>query len=69
VTRIEENPVNIEKSEIISALRSKGMNARAEWVDRELPEVVDTDKNASLLRMLGVDPAGISSARLASRYG
>jgi hypothetical protein len=36
--------------------------SRADWVDRELPDVVDTYKNDSLLQMLGVDPATISPA-------
>jgi hypothetical protein len=61
--------VYIDKAEIISVLRSRGLNARADWVDRELPELVDTYKNAALLRMLGVDPAGISPAHVASRPG
>jgi hypothetical protein len=61
--------MHIDKSEIISVLRSRGLNARADWVDRELPEFVDTDKNASLLRMLGVDLAGSSPARVTSPQG
>jgi len=58
--------MHIDKTEIISALRSRGLNARADWVDRELPELVDTYKNAALLRMLGVDPAGISPTQVTS---
>lgn len=61
--------MNINKAEIISVLRSRGLNARADWVDRELPELVDTYKNATLLQMLGVDPAGLSRARVASQQG
>jgi hypothetical protein len=61
--------VHIDKAEIIAVLRSRGLNARADWVDRELPGLVDTYKNAALLRMLGVDPAGISPAHVASRPG
>ena len=61
--------MHIDKTEIISALRSRGLNARADWVDRELPELVDAYKNAALLQMLGVDPAGISPAQVASRQG
>ena len=61
--------MHINKTEVISALRSRGLNARADWVDRELPELVDVHKNAALLQMLGVDPAGISPAQVASRQG
>jgi hypothetical protein len=60
--RNEENSVHIERAAITSALRSRGLNARADWVERELPEQVDTDKNAGLLKMLGIDPTGMSSA-------
>ena len=59
----------IDKADIFSVLRSRGLNARADWVDRELPELVDAFKNAALLKMLGVDPAGISPAQVASRQG
>ena len=58
--------MHIDKTEIISALRSRGLNARADWVDRELPDLVDVYKNAALLQMLGVDPAGISPAHVPS---
>ena len=52
----------VDKAEIVATLRSRGLHARADWVDRELPDVVDTYKNDSLLQMLGVDPATISPA-------
>ena len=58
--------MHIDKTEIISALRSRGLNARADWVDRELPELVDTYKNAALLQMLGIDTAGISPPHVTS---
>ncbi|MEU7903492.1 hypothetical protein [Actinoplanes sp. NPDC049118] len=61
--------MHIDKAEIISALRSRGLNARADWVDRELPELVDTYKNAALLNTLGIDAAGISPDHVASRSG
>jgi hypothetical protein len=66
---MRRNPMHIDKAEIISVLRSRGLNARADWVDRELPELVDAYKNAALLQMLGVDPAGISPAQIAPRQG
>jgi hypothetical protein len=54
--------MQLDKAEIIAALRSRGLHARADWVDRELPDLVDTYKNGALLQMLGVDPADISPA-------
>ncbi|MBF9131252.1 hypothetical protein I0C86_20135 [Plantactinospora sp. S1510] len=49
--------MHIDKADILASLRSRGLHARAAWVDRELPTMVDTHKHGSLLRMLGVDPA------------
>ncbi|WP_173160387.1 hypothetical protein [Phytohabitans suffuscus] len=51
--------MHIDKTQIIEVLRSRGQHERADWVDRELPEVVDTNKNSSLLRMLQIDPTTI----------
>jgi len=31
----------IDKAEILSVLRSRGLHARAAWVDRELPELIN----------------------------
>lgn len=53
--------MHINKAEIIAILRSRGLHDRADWVDRELPRVVDTYKNGSLLRMLHIDPAAMSA--------
>jgi hypothetical protein len=61
--------MHIDKAEIIAVLRSRGLNARADWVDRALPGLVDTHKNAALLHTLGVDPAAISPAQVASQPG
>lgn len=58
--------MHIDKAEIIKTLRSRGLHAKADWVDRELPELVDTHKNSALLEMLGVDPA-MSPVDVASR--
>ncbi|WP_426513164.1 hypothetical protein ACPPVO_22585 [Dactylosporangium sp. McL0621] len=44
----------IDKAEIVAALRSRGLDARADWVDRALPEFVDTSANAALLQTLGI---------------
>jgi hypothetical protein len=56
----------IDKTEIIATLRSRGLHARADWADRELPTIVDTEKNSSLLRMLNIDPATLPAAEVAT---
>jgi len=52
-------PAHLDKSDLVALLRSKGLHARADWVDRNLPDVVDTDRNAALLQMLDIDPAAV----------
>jgi hypothetical protein len=51
--------MHIGKAEIVALLRSRGLHDRADWVDRQLPQVVDTYTNGSLLRMLHIDPAAL----------
>lgn len=53
-------PVYVEKTVLVAMLRSRELHARAQWVDRELPGLVDTYKNAVLLQMLGIDPDAMS---------
>ncbi len=50
----------ISKAAIIATLRSRGLPARADWVDRELPEVVDVGRNAGLLATLHINPAELA---------
>jgi hypothetical protein len=45
----------VDKAEIMAVLLSRGNEDRAAWVDRNLPEFVDTYVNESLLRMLNID--------------
>jgi len=56
--------MHIDKAEIIAALRSRGLDARADWVDRELPELVDTRTHSSVLRLLHIDPAMMPAAEV-----
>jgi hypothetical protein len=54
--------VQIDKAEIIAALRSRGQADRADWVDRTLPQIVDSHRNGALLKMLEIDPATMTPA-------
>lgn len=45
----------IQKSAIIAKLRERGLNARADWVDRELPDDVDPFLHSGLLSTLNLD--------------
>jgi hypothetical protein len=53
------------KTRIVEELRARGLGERAEFVDRQLPDEIDTVKNASLLRMLRLDPDVVAAATIA----
>ena len=38
----------VDKDRILQVLRARGEQARAEWVDQQLPQRVDLEKNAGL---------------------
>jgi hypothetical protein len=45
----------VKKSMVVMTLRSRDLLGRADWVEKELPALIDTATNASLLRTLGID--------------
>lgn len=53
--------MQVDKAEVIATLRSRGLGERADWVDRELPLIIDTSKHGSLLRTLHIDLAAMST--------
>lgn len=52
--------MEIDKLKIVEWLRGRGQHARADWIDKELPDRVDTVRNAGLLSTLGLDPADLA---------
>lgn len=51
----------VEKARLIELLRDRGLDARADWVDRQLPDEVDTVRNASLLDTLRLTATDVLS--------
>lgn len=49
--------MKIDKSRILEALRARGLEDRAVWAERELPDPVDTSDHAGILATLKLDPA------------
>ncbi|MCW2804741.1 MAG: hypothetical protein QOF52_1442 [Propionibacteriaceae bacterium] len=47
--------MNIDKQQIIELLRSRGDQDQAAQADSELPDTVDTDKDAGLLSKFGIN--------------
>lgn len=48
--------MNIDKSQILELLRSRGEHDKAQQADQELPGTVDTEKDSGLLQKFGLDP-------------
>jgi hypothetical protein len=45
----------VEKTVVVATLRARELHSRADWVEKELPALIDTARNASLLRTLGIN--------------
>ena len=54
--------MQIPKDQILELLRSRGDNEKASQAEGELPDQVDTEKDAGLLQKLGIDPGDILGA-------
>ena len=54
--------INVDKAKIIAILRDRGLDARADWADRTLPDIVDTYLNAGLLQTLSIDVSSLVPA-------
>ncbi|MET0414989.1 MAG: hypothetical protein ABW022_03075 [Actinoplanes sp.] len=53
---------HVRKADIIAILRSRGKAARADWFEREIPDIVNTAENSSLLGNLEIDVDTLESA-------
>jgi hypothetical protein len=54
--------MKVLRAQVVATLRDRGLNARADWADRTLPDIVDTEANAGLLRTLAIAPESLQSA-------
>jgi hypothetical protein len=55
----KENAMQIDKTQILELLRSRGDTDKAAQAETELPDQVDTDQHAGLLSKLGINPADL----------
>jgi len=46
---------------VVATLRSRDLHRRADWVEKDLPALIDTTNHASLLRTLGIDADALRS--------
>jgi hypothetical protein len=54
--------VMIDKQVILNALRDRGQDLRADWVDKELPDEVETDVHTGIFSILRLDPADLGQS-------
>ena len=47
--------MKVEKTAVLAALRRQGLEARADWVQLSMPDVIDVRTNAGVLKTLGLD--------------
>lgn len=59
----------VKKTLLVATLRARDLHGRADWVDKELPAVIDTERNASLLRTLGINLDTLTSAPIGQAGG
>jgi hypothetical protein len=48
--------MEIDKNTIVSMLRERGESDKAGQAERELPDQVDTDRDADMLERFGINP-------------
>jgi hypothetical protein len=53
--------MQIDKSQIVDLLRTRGDDAAADRADREFPDQVDIHEHGGVLGELGVDPMQLAS--------
>jgi hypothetical protein len=52
--------MEIPKDKILDLLRQRDEHDKADQAERELPDQVDTDRDAGVLSKLGVDPQDLA---------
>ncbi len=53
--------MQIDKETVLSMLREQGKEQQAEEASRELPDEVDTERDAGLLQRFGIQPEELLS--------
>lgn len=54
--------MQIDKTQILELLRSRGQQDQAQQADAQLPQQVDPQEHAGLLQQFGLDPQALISA-------
>ena len=57
----EEPPVWINRSAIVTILRERNLDARADWVEHTLPAILNINQHNRLLAILNINPADLAN--------
>lgn len=49
--------MQVDKEQIVSLLRERGDDAKADKAQEELPSQVDTEQDSAVLAKIGIDPS------------
>jgi len=61
--------VHIERDKLVQLLRTEGDNDRAEAVAAQLPEQIDTDRDADALTAVGLDRTQLMAKLAGGSFG
>ncbi len=53
--------MQIDKDTVLSMLRERGDEEQAKRAEQQLPDQIDTDRDAGLLERFGIDPGDLIS--------
>jgi hypothetical protein len=56
--------VEIDKESVLKLIRERGDEEQANQAENELPDRIDTDRDAGLLQRFGVDPQDLTGGIL-----
>ena len=56
--------MEIDKESVLKLIRERGDDEQANQAETELPDQIDTDRDASLLQRFGVDPQDLTGGVL-----
>jgi hypothetical protein len=61
--------VHIDRAKLVQLLHTEGDNARAEKVEAQLPEQIDTERDADALTAVGLDPTQLMAKLAGGAFG
>jgi hypothetical protein len=61
--------VHIDRAKLVQLLHTEGDNAQADKVEAQLPEQIDTERDADALTAVGLDPTQLMAKLAGGAFG